>query len=219
VTQDSPILTIRDLTFSRADEPLFDRLDFCVRVRSAVRLTGPNGIGKTTLLRILAGLIRPEKGEVLFRGEPIATLREDYAKELLYIGHKESLEPSLNVAENLGFALLLDGVSATHTELTSALNRFGLSHALNRSVAELSAGQKRKVALCRLLFSRKPLWFLDEPCTALDVDSIALLSTLIAEHVKSGGTLVYTTHQPLELALEPGQSSSFDLLEYSRSER
>jgi heme exporter protein A len=155
-------------------------------------VAGANGSGKTSLLRILCGLARPSAGEVRWKGQPIASLKEDYARELVYIGHAPAVKDDLTPRENLEIACRLSGRPARSEALAEALARLRVP---DLPVRKLSQGQRRRAALARLLVSEAPLWLLDEPFATLDAQGISLLNDLLEKQVEGGGAVVYTTHQ------------------------
>jgi heme exporter protein A len=203
------MLEVTRLECRRGDRLLFSGLDFGVDAGILLHVRGRNGSGKTTLLRTLCGLYRQDSGEVNWRGEPIRRLAEDYRRELLYFGHLNGIKGDLTGAENLAISATLDGDDADTASVWSALARIGLAGFEDLPTRMLSQGQKKRVALARLILSRAPLWVLDEPFTALDVDAVDLLQGLIAEHVAAGGMAVLTTHQPVPLT--SGQAHHLDL--------
>lgn len=155
-------------------------------------LTGPNGAGKSTLLRVLAGLRRPDSGELLWNGEDILADRTTHAAHVAYLGHQDALKPGLTLAENLT-------LFARGQPLDDALSRFDLTDLARLPARLLSAGQKRRAALARVLLAQAPLWLLDEPSLGLDTDSVALLGHALADHRAAGGMVLATTHVPLPL--------------------
>jgi heme exporter protein A len=192
------MLDAKGLQCRRGGRLLFDRLDFSLRERELVRVGGANGSGKTSLLRILCGLLAPEAGAVLWKGEPIRDLREEYSKEIVYLGHAPAVKDDLTAEENLRFSLSLAALQASSADILSSLEKFGVPP--GASVKKLSQGQKRRAALARLALSaRAPLWLLDEPLTALDKAAAALVEDLIRGHAANGGMVVFTTHQDARL--------------------
>ncbi len=187
-------LKAQDLECLRGDYLLFEALSVSLRAGEVLYVEGPNGAGKTTLLRMLAGLSLPEAGEVLWNGEPIRRCREQYNAELVYIGHQPGIKAGLSVRENLRLAPRLRG------DIEAAVEHLGIGIKLDEPVHTLSAGQRRRVALCRLMLQPGALWILDEPYTALDRRGIEVVEALIAQHVAADGMVVLTSHQPPTLA-------------------
>ena len=170
-----------------------------------LHVAGANGIGKTSLLRMLCGLSPIESGDILWNGQSISVQRNSFQRDLSYLGHLNGLQESMTVHENLIFSTALRG-HAPDTRLVSAtLARFGVGGRNEQLVRHLSQGQKRRVALARLALSPAPLWVLDEPFVAMDDTGIRMLSELIAQHLASGGTTVLTSHQSVEIGAVPAQ--------------
>ncbi|ECY5206391.1 cytochrome c biogenesis heme-transporting ATPase CcmA, partial [Salmonella enterica subsp. enterica serovar Enteritidis] len=167
-------------------------LSFTVEAGEWVQVTGGNGAGKTTLLRLLTGLARPDGGEVYWQGEPLRRVRDSFHRSLLWIGHQPGIKSRLTARENLHFFHPGDGA-----RLPEALAQAGLAGFEDVPVAQLSAGQQRRVALARLWLTRAALWVLDEPFTAIDVNGVARLTRRMAAHTAQGGMVILTTHQPL----------------------
>jgi heme exporter protein A len=165
-----------------------------------LRVAGANGSGKTSLLRIMCGLVAPSAGELRWRGRPIRSEREEYARNLVFIGHLNALKDDLTALENLQVAAALAGMSADAGRVLAGLERFGVAHCAELPAKVLSQGQRRRVALARLALSPAvPLWILDEPFSALDVGAVVELERLLAAHLVSGGMIVLTTHQEVQL--------------------
>jgi heme exporter protein A len=187
------VLKAVDLECERGGRTLFRALSVSLQAGEALRVAGENGSGKTSLLRILCGLLAPSRGEVRWKGSPIEELREDYTRELVYLGHAPAVKGDLTALENLSIACSLSDVSAGTTQLEQALARFGLPPRV--PVRKLSQGQRRRAALARLALSPAPLWLLDEPFSALDAHGIELLSALFVAQLERGGAIAFTTHQ------------------------
>ncbi|RXO63334.1 cytochrome c biogenesis heme-transporting ATPase CcmA [Salmonella enterica subsp. enterica serovar Gallinarum] len=177
---------------ARDERTLFRGLSFTVEAGEWVQVTGGNGAGKTTLLRLLTGLARPDGGEVYWQGEPLRRVRDSFHRSLLWIGHQPGIKSRLTARENLHFFHPGDGA-----RLPEALAQAGLAGFEDVPVAQLSAGQQRRVALARLWLTRAALWVLDEPFTAIDVNGVARLTRRMAAHTAQGGMVILTTHQPL----------------------
>jgi heme exporter protein A len=206
------MLSAHGLTCVRGDRPLFAGIGLAVGAGEWLHVRGANGSGKTSLLWLLAGLSRPEAGEVRWDGEPIASVAQDYRRALLFLGHQGAVKEELTGAENLQLAAQLDGGKIGRAEVDHALGRFGLKGREDLPVRVLSAGQKRRVLLARLMVRKARLWVLDEPFTALDARAVEMLGSLAREHLAQGGMAVVTSHQPVPLeggkVLELSASSS-----------
>ncbi|HET6605833.1 MAG TPA: heme ABC exporter ATP-binding protein CcmA [Rhodopila sp.] len=188
-------IRLEDVFVIRGERLIFRNLSLAVRPGSAVILTGPNGSGKTTLLRVLAGLIRPTAGRVLWRDEDALDDLAEHAARVAYVGHQDAIKPGLTVEENLAFA-----AAVSRRPVAEALNCLRLTALAAVPGRQLSAGQKRRVALTRLLLSNAPLWLLDEPTLGLDTASIERFGNMLADHRNAGGMVVAATHVPLPLA-------------------
>jgi heme exporter protein A len=192
-------LSVHDLACARGDRLLFKGMNFSLKAGELLLVQGGNGQGKTSLLRLLTGLSRPEEGEVRWRGEPIGKQREAYHAEMVYLGHANGVKDDLNPVENLRFADGLQGRAFAAARAVATLERLGLARCLDLPCRVLSFGQRRRVALAALLLAGTTLWILDEPLTGLDVHAVALMEGLIRDHLTGGGMVVATTHQALNL--------------------
>ena len=187
------------LTCVRGERTLFTGLDLEVSAGEWLHVRGENGIGKTSLLRLLSGLTKPAAGEIFWNEQLISADPSEYHRNLLFLGHRDSLKEDLTALENLSIATALDGIAVTEDEILLALHRFGLRGREDLPVNCLSAGQKRRVLLARLLLRQAKLWILDEPFNALDVRAVEMLSELILEHIASGGMAIMTSHQEIPM--------------------
>jgi heme exporter protein A len=194
-------LRVEKVHFWRGDRHVLQGVSLAVRPGELMHVAGPNGSGKTTLLRIISGLLRPEQGSVLWRGQSIASTSADYQRELAYASHEPALKGDLTALENLRFTVGLRR-RATPTELCSGLERTGVGACADLPARALSAGQRRRVAMARVIALRASIWLLDEPYTNLDAAGTELLSTLLEEHVGQGGLALVVAHHDLNLALE-----------------
>lgn len=192
-------LITHNLACSRGYRDLFDGLCLQVQPGEIMRVEGRNGSGKTSLLRILAGLAQPVSGEVMWHGLPIRDVQSGYFQDLLYIGHRPGIKYELSAIENLCLSRALFG-SRSENGIEEALYQIGLYGFEDMPAAMLSAGQKRRVALAQLFLTQAKLWILDEPYTSLDVAAVALLEEQFRLHVQAGGMLIMTSHQPVNMA-------------------
>ncbi len=196
-------LTATGLACRRSGRLLFSGLGFSLRGGRALVVTGANGAGKSSLLTILRGRLKPAAGTVTLKGAGERTLSET----INFVGHREGLKGMLTARENLAFAEKMLGGEGQSP--VAALEKLDVAHLVDLPVAYLSAGQRRRVALARLFVAFRPIWLLDEPTSALDAASAALLTRLMREHLARGGMIVAATHQPLGLdgedvlAIEP----------------
>jgi heme exporter protein A len=200
----------RALECVRGDRTLFSALDFTLAPGELLRVAGENGSGKTSLLRIVCGLSPPAAGDVCWKGESIRRLREDYWKELVYVGHANALKDDLTAQENLRIGCAIAGLATEPQETLAALDAFGVRGCAALPVRVLSQGQRRRVGLAKLAVSgSRPLWVLDEPFTALDKAAVEHMQGLIGAHLASGGAVLLTTHQ--EVAITAASSRRLDL--------
>ena len=189
-------LLAENVSVDRGGRRVVDSVDFVLSDGAALILSGPNGAGKSTLLRAIAGLLPLASGALTLDGEA-----EEIAASLHYVGHAEGMKPALTVRENLDFwgAFLARDNAGAALAPADALAAFGLAHVIDIPAGYLSAGQKRRVALARLLVAPRPIWLLDEPTTALDVRAQGALAAVMAGHRASGGIVLAATHSPVGL--------------------
>ena len=192
------LLETVDLTCSRGDRLLFVGLAMRIGAGEVVQISGPNGSGKTTLLRILCGLQPATDGHIRWRGVPVPPGDPDLRAEIQYIGHAGGVKLDLTPRENLDVAIAL-GAGPTGMTPDTALARLGIGEAQNAPLRTLSAGQRQRVALARLLACRCTLWILDEPFTALDRSGVAVVDSMLRTHAEAGGAAVITSHHPVAL--------------------
>lgn len=191
-------LSAKNLCCARDDRELFADLSLNVPAGKVMQVEGRNGAGKTTLLRMLCGARLPDSGDVYWNGEPITDLGSDYFRQVNYVGHLAGVKRELSPEENLKFASAMHDAPA-RLSLDDVLDAVGLRGFEDVPAAFLSAGQTRRVALARLLLLQAPLWILDEPFTALDVDGLKMFEDMLEQHLADGGSAVLTTHRPVEL--------------------
>ncbi len=194
------MLRAHGLACVRGDRRLFSDVDFSVSAGEWLQVEGANGAGKTSLLRIVAGLAHAEDGHLEWEGQPVDTVRDEFNARLLYLGHAPAIKDDLSALENLRTAAAVAGRPLDEATALAALRRIGLKGREDLPTRVLSQGQKRRVALARLLCSQARLWILDEPFVALDVAAVALLCSILDEHLARGGMLMFTSHQAVQLA-------------------
>ncbi|MDX1914421.1 MAG: cytochrome c biogenesis heme-transporting ATPase CcmA [Methylophilus sp.] len=205
----SPTFSIHQLASIRGNRLLYKDIDFTLTAGNILYVQGANGTGKTTLLRTLCGLSKPLRGTIDWCGTSIYALNEDYARDLLYLGHQAGLQDDLTPLENLAFLLALAGEDMDDKQARQVLETLGLKQVLHLPVRFLSQGQKRRVSLARLWMQNALLWILDEPYAALDTEAIRLLELRIKQFSEEGGIVVMTSHQAL--AMQTGQLKHLSL--------
>ena len=196
MSPDGTLLEAREINCWRGERHILRDVSFAVRAGEFLKLTGPNGVGKTTLIRIVCGLLPPESGTVHWRNRRVSSSNDEFHVEMAYLGHLNSLKADLTARENLRYLAGLRQ-SLSDAEIDAALDRVGILSRGDLAARSLSAGQKRRLALARLLLADASLWILDEPVTNLDTAGIELVETLITEHVERGGLALSAAHQRL----------------------
>jgi heme exporter protein A len=197
------MLEANNLECVRGDRILFSALNFSLQAGEVLQVNGPNGSGKTTLLRTLCGLMTPAHGEIRWGDQAIRALGEEYLKETAYLGHLNGIKDDLSALENLHINSTLSGASVSREDAAAALHTLGIEGCEDLPTKLLSQGQKRRVAMARLLTSTARLWVLDEPYTALDSAAVQTVQHMISEHVAAGGLVVLTTHQEVAIDRVP----------------
>lgn len=192
-------LAVKNLSCERGEQCLFDGLNFSLSSGEAMQVGGLNGVGKTSLLRLLAGLALINEGEVVWNEVSIHKQREDYFSNLIFIGHKLGLKGDLTAKENLYYSCN-QYPGKLNCTVDEALNHMKMDAKAHLLVRDLSAGQKRRVVLAKLLLLPTPLWILDEPFTAIDKNGVAMLISLMQSHTQKGGMIIFTSHQPVALS-------------------
>lgn len=193
-------LILENLVCRRAGRLIFSDLCFRIGKGQAAALRGPNGVGKSTLLRQLAGLIPVAGGDARLGDVSLARDRQGFQEQIAYAGHLDAIKPALSVAENLA---IWAGINGSKADPDAVLARFGLDAIADRPAAQCSAGQKRRLGLARLMVTDRPLWLLDEPTVSLDAEAVDLITDLIAGHIGEGGLALIATHVDLGLADMP----------------
>jgi heme exporter protein A len=193
----SALLSTRDLSCVKDDRVLFENLNVVLEPGQILLVEGENGSGKTSLLRILTGLSLPETGDVLYRGMPIGEVGADYYEQVNYIGHHDGIKRDLTCLENLRLVQAMG--KPLPIDLDDALDKVNLYRFGENFVATLSAGQKRRLAMARLVVTEAQLWIMDEPFTSLDKASMAMFLRMFEQHLDSGGVIVMTSHHDIEM--------------------
>jgi len=194
------MLEAHEISCSRGNRDLFRQMSFRVEEGALLRIHGANGSGKTSLLRMIAGLSPVESGRIAWQGSTLPELGDEYTKQLAFVGHANALKAYLSPRENLRAALAVQGVRVSDSALREALEEEGLGRIADVAVQRLSAGQQRRVALVRIALSRsRLLWILDEPFSSLDDSAVKRFSERLSRHTQDGGIVVYTTHQNIPI--------------------
>ena len=203
------MLEVINLGCARGQRKLFSSLNFSVPAGGLLEAIGPNGSGKTSLLRIICGLMSPIEGEVRFNGKNIRHLGEEYFDTMAYVAHQNGVKDELSPFENLCISTGVAGKNLSPREAVTILERVGLRKQQNLPARLLSAGQRRRLGLSRLLAGKATLWILDEPLSSLDVEGMTLVGELIGAHLNGGGMAIIATHQELNLTV--GSTQRIDL--------
>jgi len=205
-------IEVTDLSCVRGFNTLFEGLTFNVNSGSALHVVGANGSGKTSLLRILCGLSLAESGQIQCNGSDIKNIASEYRGQLCYLGHKPALKPDLTPCENLVSlaAIRNEGAADPRSATEGFLTQLEVDHTMNRPCRQLSAGQKQRIAIARVVMSRAPIWFLDEPGTSLDSNGIKLLAVLMRRQLENNGLIIFTSHQGFDLPFERLERISLD---------
>ena len=193
------MLVLQNLEAWRDDRCLYQALSLTLRSGQVAQILGPNGVGKTTLLKQIAGLSGYLSGEIHWQEVPVSADRQRFQRDVLFLGHLPGIKSALTVSENLQILAACRGQALSDDRLATALTRVGLSGYDDTPVAQLSAGQKRRVALARLFTEAPLLWLLDEPFTAIDQAGVSELEGWLADHAEQGGMVLLTTHHRLNM--------------------
>ena len=194
-----PLLSIQSLCCERGYRPLFSNLAFDVAATDIIRIAGPNGAGKSTLLNVLAGISSDYEGKILFKGEPLSRVTFEYRQQLCYLGHAKAVKNQLTPTENLQWFCSMYP-TRENTRIGDVLEKVGLKLFSEQLCGQLSAGQKQRVALARLLISSAQLWIIDEPFTAIDQEGVKQFEKIIADFAAAGGAVLITTHHDLQIS-------------------
>ncbi|WP_251977110.1 cytochrome c biogenesis heme-transporting ATPase CcmA [Salinicola avicenniae] len=192
------VLDAHELACERDDRWLFDSLELHLRDGDIVRIEGANGSGKTSLLKLLTGQLVPDAGRIEWHGQPLARAREAFRRSLLFIGHEPGVAAALTAQENLAWSAAMAGVGVSAAAIDDALAGVGLTGFEDVAANQLSAGQRRRIALARLDLVPRPLWILDEPFTAIDRHGVAWLEQRVLSHGEQGGAVIMTTHHTFQ---------------------
>ena len=190
------LIRTENLCFERDEIKVIDRVNLELNSGDLLQVEGCNGSGKTTLLRLLTTAIKPTSGRIFYQGKKLSDCRYEYCSNIIFIGHQIALKERLTPVENLNW---LSPIGLSQDSINRALDSVGLRDFETAPSWSLSAGQKRRVALARLIVSNAKIWFLDEPFTAIDTQGIGLMRQLIDDHVSKGGAVVFSTHQSVDM--------------------
>ena len=190
------LIRTENLCFERDEIKVIDRINLELNSGDLLQVEGCNGSGKTTLLRLLTTAIKPTSGRIFYQGKKLSDCRYEYCSNIIFIGHQIALKERLTPVENLNW---LSPIGLSQDSINRALDLVGLRDFETAPSWSLSAGQKRRVALARLILSNAKIWFLDEPFTAIDTQGIGLMRQLIDDHVSKGGAVVFSTHQSVDM--------------------
>jgi len=197
-------LELKNITCERGNRQLFEKLEFALAVGHAIHIRGENGSGKSSLLKIIALLNHPQQGEIFWQGESVYKFPESYVDELLYLGHKGGINLQLTAVQNLNWYLAIQGKadSACNEQYSDVFKLLGLYGFEDIPARQLSAGQRRKILLARLILQEKKIWLLDEPLVSLDSQTIKTLEDLMNRHLEQGGLIIFSSHQDIKLAVD-----------------
>lgn len=196
------MLSASNLSCIRGDRTLFNGICFALQSGQWLQIEGENGVGKTSLLRIVCGLLTPDSGEVCWNSRQIRDTGDEYRAQLLYLGHTAAIKDDLTLLENLQLGATFGGQSLTTGDAINALRQLGQKGSENLMARHLSHGQKRRVALARLVLNRATLWILDEPFVALDSEAVRTVCSLLEAHLDGGGMMILTSHQAVAIDRE-----------------
>ncbi|AMN47039.1 heme exporter protein CcmA [Steroidobacter denitrificans] len=191
-----PLLEACAVHLWRGERHLLRGVTFTLAGGELLQVVGPNGVGKTSLLRCIAGLLPRESGDIFWGGQSIDRCRDEFHRQLAYLAHANAIKSELTTLENLHYGTVIKG-RRPHAELLDMLQRLGIGACAELPARVLSAGQKRRVALARILLLRATLWILDEPITNLDAAGVSLVERCMDEHLRSGGMIIAAAHQRL----------------------